>query len=456
MNSIQCTTQHHEDHNRVPEYRTPTRHNWLLIACLLAIATACILISPAVAGTKYMAGSPELTAYISGTNEFGPGDSVPLAVVIENKGTNEYKFVQSGIVDRDDLPNTAKFLKVTLSPGTAPILVKSDPQMIGDLKASTTSTGNFMIKIRADAPAGTYNLPLTLDYSYLYEAEQFGMETIQYLYKHVNENVTLPITIKKEVKTSVLSAEVAHLNAGAEGYVTLEVKNIGHENGKKAILKISRNDNSPLVPVTSSVYIGDFLAGATVTSKFKVSVTSDAEKQVYPLDLHAEYENNEGDMVSSDIETIGMPVGNKVSFTVVSLASEMKAGQKKVITVVYTNNGGAPAYNAQARISAVDPFTSNDDTAFLGTIAPGETKEASFEVSADKTATIKEYGLDSEIRFRDALDNTIISDPMKVRIQVIPDTTMTDLFGNRFVQCSIVVILIVLGYLVYRRKMTPQ
>jgi hypothetical protein len=456
MNLVQNTPRHRYQHGGASAYHTSMNHNWLWYACLVAIAIAFIVISPAMAGTKYMAGSPELTAYISGTNEFGPGDTVPLTVIIENKGLNEFKFVQSGIVDREDLPNTAKFLKVSLDAGTAPVIVKSDPQMIGDLKASNTGTGVFTIKIPSDAAAGTYNLPLTLDYSYLYEADQYGSETIQYLYKHINENVSLPVTIKKEVKVSVLSAEVDHLNAGTEGYVTLEVKNVGHEDGKKAVLKITRNDNSPVIPTTSSVYIGDFPAGGTVNSRFKVSVTTDAEEQVYPLDLFVEYENTEGDTVSSDTETIGMPVGKKVSFTASPVSSEIKPGQKKVITVVYTNTGGAPAYSAQARISAVDPFTSNDDTAFLGTLAPGESKEAAFEISTDKTATIKDYGLDSEVRFRDALDNTIVSDPMKVQVNVVPDTSMKDLFGNRFVQCGIVVIIIVAGFLLYRRKMTAQ
>ena len=456
MNLVQQTPRSRSQPGGASAYRTSMNHNWLWYACLVAIAIAFIVISPAMAGTKYMAGSPELTAYISGTNEFGPGETVPLTVIIENKGINEFKFVQSGIVDREDLPNTAKFLKVSLDAGTAPITIKSDPQMIGDVKSSTTGTSVFTIKILADAPSGTYNLPLTLDYSYLYEADQYGSETIQYYYKHINENVSLPVTIKKEVRLNVLSAVVDHLNAGTEGYVTLEVRNIGHEDGKKTVLKITRNDNSPITPKTSSVYIGDFPAGGTVNSQFKVTVTGDAEKQVYPLDLHAEYENAEGDVVSSDQETIGLPVGKKVSFVVSSMSTEIMPGQKKVITAVYKNTGGAPAYNAQARISAVDPFTTNDDTAFLGTLAPGESKEASFEISTDKTATIKEYGIDSEIRFRDALDNTIISDPMKVRINVVPDTGMSDLLSNRFVQCSIVVVIIVIGYLIYRRKLVAQ
>ncbi|MEN6442658.1 MAG: S-layer protein [Methanoregula sp.] len=456
MNSIQNISRNQDSHDKAPARHAPANRTGLWCTCLIVITIACVVISPALAGTKYMAGSPELTAYISGTNEFDPGETVPLTVIIENKGINEFKFVQSGIVDREDLPNTAKFLKVSLDAGTAPITIKSDPQMIGDVKSSTTGTSVFTIKVLADAPAGTYNLPLTLDYSYLYEADQYGSETIQYYYKHINENVSLPVTIKKEVRLNVLSAVVDHLNAGTEGYVTLEVKNIGHEDGKKAVLKITRNDNSPITPKTSTVYIGDFPAGGTVNSQFKVTVTDDAEEQVYPLDLHAEYENAEGDVVSSDAETIGLPVGKKVSFVVSSMSTEIMPGQKKVITVVYKNTGGAPAYNAQARISAVDPFTTNDDTAFLGTLAPGESKEASFEISTDKTATIKEYGVDSEIRFRDALDNTIISDPMKVRINVVPDTSMSDLLNNRFVQCSIVVVIIVAGYLIYRRKMIAQ
>ena len=83
------------------------------LSCMLLIICA-FLIAPAMAGTKYMAGSPQLSASISGTNELSPGKEVQLTIVIENTGLNEFKFVQSGIVERDDLPNTAKFVTVAL------------------------------------------------------------------------------------------------------------------------------------------------------------------------------------------------------------------------------------------------------------------------------------------------------------------------------------------------------
>jgi len=219
--------------------------------------------------------------------------------------------------------------------------------------------------------------------------------------------------------------------------------------GKKAIIKIVRNDNSPVIPTASSIYVGDFSVNQTVRSQFKVSVTDDAEEQTYPLDVLVNYENGEGEQVTSDVETTGIPVGKKIDFNITSLPSEISPGQKKLITVQYVNTGGAPAYNVQARISAVDPFTSSDDTAFLGTMAPGETREAAFEISVDKSATLKQYALDSEVRFRDALDNSMISDPMKVGIIVGKDNSP---LGNPLVLAGIAAVIIVIGYAIYRQR----
>ncbi|MDD1724328.1 MAG: hypothetical protein LUQ07_04270, partial [Methanospirillum sp.] len=94
-------------------------------AGLLIIGLCLVLIcaQPVLAGTKYLSGEPNLTASISGINEFEPGKTVELPVIIENSGLNNIKMVQSGIVDRDDLPSTAKMVRISLLPDGAPILV---------------------------------------------------------------------------------------------------------------------------------------------------------------------------------------------------------------------------------------------------------------------------------------------------------------------------------------------
>ena len=403
-----------------------------------------------MAGTKYMAGSPQLSTYISGTNEFTPGNDGTLTVVVQNTGLNEYKFINSGIIDRDDLPNTAKFLTVTLNPGNAPIIIKSDPQMVGDLKGGNNANAVFSIKVKTDAPAGTYQLPIHLNYTYLYQADQYGVDTMQYRYKTVTEDVVLPIKIKSDVSIDVLSATPEHLNVGTEGYINMKIKNTGSESGTKSIVKILRSGNSPIVPTDSSVYIGDFPPGSVADCRYKVSVSSDAQGQAYPVDVVVVYQNKEGDFITSRSDTVGVPDGGKIEFEIISPPPEMNPGNKKVITVEFKNTGNSTAYSAQARISAVDPFTSNDDVAYLG----GQSVKASYIVTVDRSATVKDYGLDSEIRYRDALDNTYISDTMKVKIDVTSPTGITTIAANPIYLSIIIAVIIGIAYafIHYRKK----
>jgi hypothetical protein len=373
---------------------------------------------PAMAGTKYMSGGPEMTAAISGTNEFTPGQDATFQVNIENRGLIDIKFVQSGIVDRDDLPTTAKLVRASLLPGDAPLTIKSDPQMIGDIEGGKSVVVTFSSKIDSNAPSGEYVLPLALEYTYLREAEQYGQDSITYTYKEVSETIDLPVRIRPEAFLQLESMSAEHLNAGNEGYVAMKLLNGGFLDAESAIVKIARNGNSPVVPTDSSVYIGDFPMNSTVDTRFKVSVSREAGEQSYPLDVYLVYRDQVGDTRTSDTLTIGVPVRGKISFTITEQPGPIRAGEKRVIEVEYENTGAATAYATQARISAVDPFTSNDDTAFLGDLEPGEKAVARYEVSVDGSATDKEYGLDSEIRYRDALDNSQISDTMKVQVTV--------------------------------------
>jgi hypothetical protein len=343
-------------------------------------------------------------------------------------------------------------MTVTLNPGTAPITVKSDPQMVGDLKGGSSLNVNFNTKIANDAPSGTYNLPLEIRYTYLYTADQYGQESIQYYYQKKNATIMLPVKIKPELKINVISAVPEHLNVGTEGYLNIRVINTGSESGKRAIAKIARNGNSPVIPTESSVFIGDFPVNATVDCRYKVSVSKDAEGKTYPVDVFVNYVNYEGDTVDSEKVTIGVPVGNKIDFAIVSEPTVINPGTRKVISIEYQNSGGTTVYSAQARISAVDPFTSNDDTAFLGDLAPDQKAVANFEVAVDKGATIKEYGLDSEIRYRDALSNSLISDTMKVRVNVVPQSGLGAILGNPIVMTIIIAALIGTGYAVYRYR----
>jgi hypothetical protein len=402
-----------------------------------------LFVIPAMAGTLYSSGGPDISATIAGTNEFSPGATARVNIMVENRGLIDLKIVRSDIVSRDDLPSTAKLIKVALLENDTPITVKSGHQMIGDVEGGGTKTVAFDVKVDDHAPGGSYLALLLVEYTYLYSAESDGQDNIRYYYKTVERELPLQLNIRPEVRLAVLSAVPEHLDVGAEGYLTLTLKNTGGVYAHNAVARIAQNGQSPIKPTDSSVYIGDFAEESEITTRYKVAIsTSAAEYQVYPLDVYLEYKDFEGDAVTSDRVTFGVPIGGKIEFSVVSPSAQIRPGEKQVIDIEYRNSGSAEVFNAQARLSAVEPFTSSDDTAFLGNLKPGQSAVARFEVSVDGTATVKTYGLDSEIRYRDALDNPQISKTMKVEIIVLEKQGITTIFSH-----PAVLIILALGLL---------
>ena len=389
-----------------------------LYTIIAGIAIIALLITPALAGTKYYSGGPVLSASIQGINELSPGATVSLTIAIENQGVIDYKMVQEGSIPLDDLPNTAKHVVATLKGGNSGIVVKSGSVSLGDIPGSQAKPVTFTITVPVDANQGPVTLPLNIAYNNMISATQQGLEVVTYNYKSSEVDLPLTLVIKPSVVISVDNISVSGLNAGTEGYLTLTLTNSGTIDARKATIGIKQNGNSPVVPTDSAIYVDEFSVGESVDVTFKISAKRGAEEQSYPLDIFVTYENHEGIIDTSNVVTIGVPVSGKITFAVISEPSQLKAGRKGLLEVEYKNTGNAPAFDAQARISAVDPFTTNDDNAYLGDLMPGESAIGKFEVKVASGVTDKIYTLDSEVRYKDSLNNDIVSDTVKVKIDV--------------------------------------
>lgn len=423
----------------------------LILICVLVAGTA----TPVLAGTKYMTGSPNLSVSIVGNNEFTPGTTIPFQIKVQNSGLNKLKFVESGIIDRDDSPNTAKMVTVSLSPGNSQALIKSDSQMIGDIKGSESTVATFEVYLPDDAKAGKYDLPISLDYTYLNSADQDGTDTISYRYLNKKFEDNLPFIVQSAINLAVVDVKTDNINAGGSGNVTLTLKNIGNDAGKGAIAYLNRSVDSPIVPVSNGVYVGTIAPNDTTTVTYKVSVSEDAHPQEYPISVGMVYDNGDGKTLMSPFKRVGIPVGSKVHFTVTSDAPKINPGNKKPVEVTYKNDGSVTVYSAEARISAVDPFSSSDDLAYLGDLKPGESANARFGLTLTSDADTKVYGLDSEIKYRDSLDDSHVSDTIKVPINVVKPEGPVAFLSNPVV-IGIILVLILGGAYTIREKQRKQ
>ncbi len=419
---------------------------------MILLVCAAFLIMPASAGVKYTSGSPDMDVKISGTNEFEPGSDAALTVIVSNTGEVGTKIIQSDVVTRDDMPNTARLVTIDLLENGAPIKVKTDAQMLGSIYSGTTVPATFSITINKDAQPGTYTLNANLKYKYLYYAEQYGTDAMTYTYKDVDELVPLKVKIKENMQLEISNLKTDSMNVGVEGYITMDVKNVGAETGHDTVIRLNRADGSAIVPTDASSYVGEFAPGDVANVKFKASVSNEGEAKTYPVLVYATYKDTNGKDKKSDTETVGFKVGGKVKFEITSEAGSFRPGQKGNLVITYKNIGDTTAYNAQARISAVKPFSSNDDTAYLGNIAPGESATGVYEISVSADATEKDYGIDTEIRYRDTLDNSQISDSMKAKVTVQYTGSLGDIFTSPIALTVIVFAILIVGYLVYQRK----
>ncbi|MDE4908108.1 S-layer protein [Methanogenium marinum] len=423
---------------------------------IMGIVLILCLCAPVMAAEKVISGPPDLRVSIEGSNEYYPDTMVTIPVKIENIGTIDYSSQNLANVAREDRPNTAKNVVVSLADGDAPVSVKTDSQLVGDIAGGSRTATSFDVRINDGATAGTYVLPVTLEYTYLYYADELSNDALKYQYRTKTETLSVEIVIKPDVQVTVISADVIELNAGTEGYLTVAVQNGGQDTGQQATLVLSSVSGSPVTPTDGSYYIGEFAPGETVTANFKVAASSDASDSSYPLNIAVTYENSDGDKVTSKLVTIGVPVGGEITFEVVSEAYVMYPAEKGTIEVVYKNTGGATAYDATSRISAVDPFTSNDDTAYLGDMAPGETATAYYQVSVSDDATIKAYGLDTEIRYKDSLKNSVISEPMKAKVTIQSRSGIGTMLTDPIVLTVLLFVILGAGYYLYQQRKQKQ
>lgn len=416
--------------------------------CILFLAVSLMAGGAMAAGSRYLSGTPDIRAAVDGRNEFTPGEEVDLILVLENQGSDAVKILQGG-GSSDLLPSTALMVSAELRAGDAPLVVRADPQMVGTLQAGEAVRIPFRIKVMNNAPGGEYLVPLGLRYTRITSEEVIGSESVIFRYAEESETLPVPVRIKDVISLDVPVVQALDLAAGGEGYLVLSIQNTGSLAGKKAIARIFRGDQSPVLPVTGSVYLGDFPPGAIHESRFRVMVDDKADEKTYPMVVAVEYEGPSGERLFSRNVTIGVPVAGKTEFSVSDGNYTMYPGTRRTIEVTYENSGAVPVYSAQARIRTDEPFTSRNDRSSLGDLAPGEQAVARVEIGVDKSATVKNYGLDTEIRYRDALNQSRISDPIRITIEVQDRPVIQRILYNPVLMS--IIIAIVLGSVYYLR-----
>ena len=201
----------------------------------------------------------------------------------------------------------------------------------------------------------------------------------------------------------------------------------------------------PLSVLSSEYYLGDVQAGKEYTAVFKVQASDEAKPVTYPAEIKLKYRSMD-EYFYTDARSVGIKVNPKMKFEVYGIP-KIAAGSEEIVEWTIKNVGNFTIREATARLTITDPFSSDDDTAYIGTLKPGETAVIKFKLSVDADATPKKYGLNLEVKYKDLEDEWAISEPTKAVIEVVPPKIP---YGA--IALVVIIAIVAVAYYLRRRK----
>ncbi len=308
----------------------------LLCLCFTIMAAAqaqSTYIPYELGGDNYytMYGSPDISASISGTDEFERGDTVTLYVDLTNYGRilgfkedqtpqnpKEFALANAELQEEYKKP-TALGITASLQSESQQIDVKSGDQVVQSLKSGdkTQQPLKFTIKVGEHAPAGKYPLSLSLSYDYQDNVRVSASELVtsgssptlanyrvSYVYQKANQTVPIIINVKRQADFEITNSSGV-LSAGAKkSSIFATYKNIGEDPIKDAVARLSIF--KPFSSTDDQAFIGTLQPGEEKTVVFRLDVDSDATPKEYGINSEIKYTDVNGDTVIS--ESMKIPV----------------------------------------------------------------------------------------------------------------------------------------------------
>jgi hypothetical protein len=444
---------------------------WLIILVTLALVAS-------VAGTTRsvlaaVTGKPDLEATVLGSGEFTVGQIGALQIMVQNVGAFSGdvddpadQVMATGYLTATGITlvpscTTAIGITATLTSPSSSIQILGGEASLGTLSRgmSTIQPIPLQLYVQENAEPGTYKLDLKFEYQYLKDVDWLnpGEATPQFEFHWGNrvQEGEITITVVGTYFSAVVS-QTDGISAGATGIITLDIENSGAHEAYDVTAEIV--PGSSVSPIGQASFLGDMPGGSSVTTQLRASVSGKAIGQNSSVGILINYKDDR-DVPRQSLLTIGVMIKAKLSFEVqtVQVEGSLTPGSKRVVTIPIVNAGSYEADDAVARINIVNPFatapfSTTDDTAFIGTLQPGETGLAKFSISVDSDALAKPYILEVQVEYWDSLGNSYTSDTMRATVTVQQPSGLSTTAIVLISVAGVAVIIVLLGALRRRRR----
>ncbi len=364
---------------------------------------------------KLVVEKPEVSLeVVNVSSDLVAGGKGKISLVVKNVGESKAEklfvmlnpprgFLVVGM-ERVDVEKYAEGIKQMLK--TPFLQIPSEVSVPPEVKTFLTSSAIYVGDLEPGESVNvTFTVEANVDEGGYYPFQLKGFYVADNKLKETStENFGVYVEDKPKIE---IASVLSNVHAGSKGDVEVKIKADRVLKSLRAKLEVK----PPLTALAEEYFAGD---AKEATLKFKVKASSDAENTVYPAKLVVYYDL--GKEVSEEFD-IGVEIKKKTRFEVIG-KGVLNAGEEGIVTVGIRNLGDYEIKEATARITVVDPFSTTDDTSYIGTLKPGEVKNVTFKLKVDSDATPKMYALNLEVKYKDLNDEWVISEPVKLPIEV--------------------------------------
>ena len=361
-----------------------------LLLALLVIAGASFAAAPAAA-----AEDPRFETSVQAP-QLQPGVEQTLSVSLENDAE-----------DVDDRVETVSAVEVSASSGSTPIEVRSGPIRVGTLADGESVSVPLQVSVPADAPGGTYQLPLTVVYEY--EGDERERTT-------VHATVEIPRRPIFDVETAAVD-----LHPRETGTVTLAVTNVGSEPATAATATVKAPGGALSVGSTTA-FLGGLAPGETATAAVPVTATASATGGPHDLTLTPQYVDEDGVQQTAPGRTVGVALAAAPRFGVVERRGTVSPGESGTVEWTLANRGDSTVRDVVVGLEPSGEAVALDGggpaTRHVERWAPGEERTIRLSIQAIERARNGSHPLRATIGYTHATGLQVESGPYDLGIPV--------------------------------------
>lgn len=328
-----------------------------------------------------------------------PGETTVVAVEITNDAE-----------DIDDDVETATDVRATMREGDTPFSVLSGTKRLGTLRDGQPVVGEFTIRAPQNIAAGTYHVPIDLDYVYDGDEEE-------------STTVTAEVRVEDRARFSVTDS-AADLTVGEDGSVSLTMVNDGSETASEASVQLTSETGNVAFGTAASTaaFVGNWTPGEEKTVTVEANAPATADPGTYSLTAAVEYENSDGFARTSSPMSVGLPVDPETDqFSRSGVEHSLRVGEEGTLSMTVTNEGEAVT-DAVVRLSGTGMNVHPLATEYaIGNLDSGASAAVDFpiEVSESAEATPRQFSV--TVAYDDSEGDARTSDPLSVRAVLEPE-----------------------------------